>query len=130
MSYHKSFIANLQRQGRWLVTGSPSTIVLTKKFGKKSPKVISVTIEKERDNMYVIAPIDYAFRSTVSHFDYVGEEHRWARNKTFLKSLIHSLKQAKIWELIKNNDSFISVNAHNPKSNKTAVRNQLKTIID
>jgi hypothetical protein len=105
-------------------------ITLTKKFGKKVPKVISVDIEKERDNMYVIAPIDYAFRSTVSHFDYAGEEHRWARNKTFLKCLIHSLKQAKIWELIKNKDTFILVNTNNPKSNKSSVRSQLKSIIN
>jgi hypothetical protein len=102
---------------------------LTKKFGKKLSKVVSVDIEKERDNMYVIAPIDYAFRSTISHFDYTGEEHRWARNKGFLKCLINSLKQAKIWDLIKNKDTFISVNTNNPKSNKAKIREQLRSIL-
>jgi hypothetical protein len=129
MSYHRALIAKLQKQGRWLVSGSAHTITLTKKFGKKVGKVVSVNLAKEVDGTYTIAPIDYEFRSTVSHFDYVGEEHRWARNKTFIRSLIASLKDVDIWDHIKNKETFIQINAHNTKVNKTMVKNQLNSLI-
>lgn len=129
MSFHRSLIAKLQRQGRWLVSGSAHTITLTKKFGKKHGKVVSVNLSKETDGTYTVAPIDYEFRSTVSHFDYGAEEHRWARNKCFIRSLISSLKDVDIWDHVKNKDTFIQVNEHNTKVNKTMVKHQLQGLM-
>ena len=129
MSFHRAMIGKLQTQGRWLVDSSAHSITLTKKFGKKTSKVISVALAKESDGTYTLAPIDYEFRSTVSHFDYVGEEHRWARNKCFIRSLISSLKDVGLWNYIRNRETFIQVNVNNKKVNKVMVKNQLKDLI-
>lgn len=129
MSYHRSLIAKLQQNGHWLVSGSPTSITLTKTFGKKTRKVVSVILEKEKDNTYTLAPIDYAYRSSISHFDYAGEEHRWARNKGFIKSLTTTLKAVGMWDFVKNKNTFIQVNENNPKAKKAAIRDELKTIL-
>lgn len=129
MSHHQALIAKLQRNGRWIVQGSAHAIEMTRQFGKKSEKVVTVVLEKESDGMYILAPINYAFRSTTSHFDYCGEEQRWARNKNYIKSLVSTLKQVEAWDMIRNKDTFIQINTNNPKANKAILKDQFSKLI-
>lgn len=81
-SSHKAFIMALQRDGHWLVSGwSATQMMLTKAFGGKRGTAVSVLLEANRSGLYTIEPVTYAFRSTISHFDYPTEEERRIRNK-------------------------------------------------
>jgi hypothetical protein len=127
---HRAFIAALQRDGRWLVTGQTLTqIQLTKVFGGKHGPAVSVLLEKTPSGMYTLEPLTYAFKSTVSHFDYFTEEERRIRNKNVFKSLIKTLKRVKLWDGIENSDTFIRINDKNKKSNKDKLRKEFKSFL-
>lgn len=134
-STHKSFIAALQKdstqgkgRGHWLVSShSSSQIQLTKVFGRTP---VSVILERHLSGLYTIEPVTYAFKSTVSHFDYFTEEERRIRNKNVFKSLFQTLKRVKMWHGIENKESFIRVNTTNKKSNKDKVKRELSFFIE
>ena len=125
MSYHRSLIAKLQRNGHWITTGSDHQITMTKKFGHR---VVSFILEKHKDGLYTIVPNGYAFTSILSHWDYVGEERRLARDKTIITSFVRTLKDVEMWDYITNQD-FVQVNSHNKKSNKKKIASELKDLI-
>ena len=117
-SYHKAFIAALQKDGKWLVTGSNSEqIQIVKVFGGKKGTAVRVLLERTPSGYYTLNPVTYAFRSTVSHFDYAMEEERWIRNKNVFKSLVDTLKRVKMWDGIENKD-LIQINPKNKKVDK------------
>jgi len=116
MSYHNMFIAKLKHDGRWLVTHSHDQIQLTRSL---NGRVNSVLLERTKGGQYDIRPVKYDFRSPISHFDYMVEEDRWARNKALFTSLIKTLKKVGMWEeFIANKKTFIRVNDNNKKSDK------------
>lgn len=123
--HHRAVIAHLQRDGRWLIDGSPTTITMTKMIGTQ---VCSVILEKG-DSGYFIKPVTYKFKSVVSHFDYNNlQEERWARNKNAFKALVKALKKAEVWGSIANKD-FIQINDNNKKSKKGKLKNELSDLI-
>jgi len=125
---HKAFIAALQRDNKWLVVGqSPTQIQLSKIFGGK--QAVSVLLEKTISGMYIMMPLTYAFKSTVSHFDYSSEEERRIRNKNVFKSLIKTLKRVKLWDGIENKNTFIHINDQNKKSNKNKLIKEFKDLV-
>ena len=129
-STHKAFIASFQRDGHWLVSGTtPTQIQLSRIFGKKHGTAVSVLLERTPSGRYVLTPVTYSFKSTISHFDYFMEEERWIRNKNVFKSLVKVLKRVKMWDGIDNKDTFIQVNGENKKSNKHKVEHELKTLL-
>ena len=129
-SSHKAFIASLQRDGHWLVSGWSSTqMILTKVIGGKHGVAASVLLEANRSGMYTVSPATYAFRSTLSHFDYPTEEERRIRNKAMFKSLIRTLKRVGIWEGVENKDTFVRINHQNKKSNKNKLRHELSSFL-
>lgn len=131
MGTHKAFIASFQRDGHWLVSGVTSTqIQLSKSFGRKQTKAVSVLLERNSSGRYSLTPVTYAFKASVSHFDYFMEEERWIRNKNVFRSLVKTLQRVKMWDGIDNKDSFIQVNPGNKKANKTKISNELKNLFD
>jgi hypothetical protein len=120
-----SLIASLQRNGRWITNGSEHQITMAKKFGHR---VVSFILEKHRDGLYTIVPNGYAFTSRISHWDYVGEERRLARNKAIITSFVQTLKDVKMWSYI-TNPNFVLVNKYNKKGNKKKIDSELKDLI-
>ena len=121
MSFHRALLANLQRDGTWLATGTDHQITLTKKFGTR---IVEFILEKHGDGLYTIVPTGYEFASSISHWDYLNGERRLARNKTIIASFIRTLKTVKMWEYITNKE-FVRVNTNNKKSNKKKVGSEL-----
>jgi hypothetical protein len=127
---HRAFIAALQRDNKWLVTGQSATqIQLSKAFGSKKTTAVSVLLEKTPSGMYTLEPLDHAFKSTASHFDYPQEERRWIRNKGMIKSLVKTLKRVKLWDGIEDKENFIQINDHNKKSNKKRLQKEFKDLV-
>jgi hypothetical protein len=124
MSFHRSLIANLQRNGTWLITGTDHQITMTKKFGKR---VVEFILEKHKDGLYTIVPTGYEFSSAVSHWDYVNGERRLARNKTIITSFIRTLKAVKMWDYITNKD-FVRINPNNKKANIKKIETELSEL--
>jgi hypothetical protein len=121
---HLENVHKLQMQGDWLIRYSNNEIKMSRQINQQ---ICSVSLMKKNNNQYIILPITYKFRSSVSHLDYTYDEDRWTRNKESLKSLINTLKQCEVWKFIMNKN-FIQINQKNLKS-KRFLRSQLNKII-
>lgn len=127
---HRAFVAALQRDNKWLVSGQSTTqIQLSKVFGGKSASAVTVLLVKTPSGMYVLEPLTYTFKSRVSHFDYFTEEERRIRNKNVFKSLIKTLKRIKLWDGIENKDTFIRINDQNKKANKRKLQREFEDLV-
>jgi len=115
----------LRVEGSWLVEASSSQVRLTKKYGRKYPKVVSFMLERQSTGYYNLQPITYEFQSKVSHFDYTDNEKRWARDKKYFKGIFDLLKATNTLGYIQNANSFIKVNPIHKGSNKEMLKNQL-----
>jgi len=124
---HKAFIAAFQRDDKWLVSGqNGSQIRLTRAFNGTA---VTVLLERTLSGYYTIEPVTYAFKSTISHFDYTTDEDRRIRNKNVIKSLIRTLIKVKIWDGIENKESFIQINNKNKKSDKKKLTKEFNSFL-
>jgi len=124
ITQHKAVIAKLRRYGRWLVDGSANHIEMSRRVGKQA---CTVRLDRSEEG-YSIQPVTYSFRSASSHFDYVLQEERWARNKHAFRSLIKTLKQCGVWGLVANKN-FIHINDNNKQSKKGKVKDELMDLL-
>ena len=102
-------------------------VKVLKQFGKGKPKVIAFVLVCVKDGVYLKHP-SYDFVSTVSHFKAVQTDKRLSLNKTYLKSIIRSLKALGLWEAVVNKD-FLEINKNNKKSDKGTVRKELYSLL-
>lgn len=111
---HRDTASDLQviaQQKHWLVSLQGSNAIrLTKEFGKQ---VISCLLLRTNEGKYDLQPITYGFKSRISYFDYSTEENRFARNQVFFISLFRLLKDANMWDMINNRETFLQVNESN-----------------
>jgi hypothetical protein len=90
-------------------------IIEIKKIFKEHELFIRMVYDSKAGTFELQAPT-YQFCSKISHFDYNKPESRWTRDKGFLFSLIHHLKDSGFWNMISNQD-FLVVNSFNEKIN-------------
>lgn len=102
-------------------------IIVAREFGIKYRKYISFILTYSKGK-YIIEHPSYEFISTVSHFSSVQKDKRLSLNKTYLASVIRTLKSAGVWPLILN-QSFLRVNRNNPRSNKGKVKRELTNLL-
>jgi len=118
----------LRREESWMVSNIGSDeIKVVKTFGKKVKKSIEFRLICSKTGVYIKHP-NYIFYSTVSHFCSTEQDVRLSLNKTFLISIIKTLKKVGLWKSVVNKD-FIQVNLKNFKSNKAVVNKELKFLL-
>lgn len=121
-------LKTLQEDTTWIaVKNGKDEVSVAKQFGKKKPKVIKFILICSREGIHLKHP-NYEFKSTVSHFCAIQKDVRLSLNKTFLTSIIKSLKNLGLWELIINKD-FLQINKNNAKSDKGLVGKELKNLL-
>jgi len=117
------------RDNGWQAVKSeiPGQIIAAKQFGVKYPKIIQFILIKEKSGYTIVHP-NYEFVNRISHFRAVQREVRLSLNKTYLTTVISSLKRAGIWQYILN-QNFLKVNDKNNKSNKKLVKSELDILL-
>lgn len=118
----------LRTENTWhVVNDGKDAVLLAKQFGQKRPKVIQLTLTCTKEGIHIRHP-NYEFKSTISHFCSVQKDIRLSLNKTFLTSIIRTLKETGLWEAVTNKD-FLVVNKNNSKSNKNTVKRELGLLL-
>lgn len=118
----------LNKDNSWIVVKSgQNTLNIVKQFGKKTVKTINFSIVCLSKGLHIEHP-EYSFKSTVSHFSAIKEDKRLSLNKTFLRSIILSLKKLGVWDSVTNKD-FLQINKNNKKSDKSLVKKELKDLL-
>ena len=112
----------------WNVVPHGNDIRLIRQFGFINPKVIEFTLVSTMTG-YEIKHPSYLFVNKISHFRSVQKDVRLSLNKTYLTSIINTLKNTGIWEHIVNKN-FIQVNTENANSDKSLVKDELKSLLD
>ena len=102
-------------------------IILARQFGVKSPKMITLILGYSKGK-YTLEHPNYEYMNRISHFKSVQKEIRLSLNKTYLSSIIKTLKRAGVWPLILN-QNFLRVNTNNRKSNKGKVKRELARLL-
>lgn len=121
-------IKAIRKEGDWYVIPEGiNKITLIRQYGYKYPKIISFSLVASGKGLYLEHP-NYKFISVVSHFKSVQNDIRLSLNKTYLSSIIRTLKRTGVWQSVMNKN-FLKVNDNNPKSNKGKVRNELKNLL-
>jgi len=129
---HRDAASELQDQGHlrhWHVSLAGSNgIRLAKQFGKQ---VVSCVLLRDENGLYDIQPFTYTFHSRISFFDYQTPENRYARNQLFFRSLFRLLRDANMWDIIANKDTFLQVNEENAHIHDRAkeIKAKLKALI-
>jgi len=127
MISHKAIVGQLQKQKRWLVRPTNTTVDLTKKIAGHA---VSIYLTRNETGNYDITPLSYTFHSNCSHFDFFEDESRYTRNKNSIIAIVTFLKEMGIWKYVDNKTEFVRVNIHNSKSKKDAVSKQLLTLLE
>lgn len=118
----------LKNEESWLaVKSGKDSIKVVKQFGKQKTKIIEFVLTSVVDGIHIHHP-NYEFKSTVSHFRAVEKDIRLSLNKSFLSSIIKSLKKVSLWDAVVNKD-FLRINKDNSKSNKKEVSMELKKLL-
>lgn len=118
----------LRNERFWNVIPSGNEIRLIRQFGLLNPKVIEFTLVSTKTG-YEIKHPSYLFINKISHFRSVQKDTRLSLNKSYLISIINTLKNTGIWEHIVNRN-FIQVNTINTRSDKSLVKDELKSLLD
>ena len=124
----QQIVKAMRDESGWNVVHDQNKILLVKEFGKKKVKAIAFSIVIDNKKLFLEHP-KYEYISVVSHFRSIQRDVRLSLNKTYLTSIINTLKRAGIWKSIVNKD-FLVVNDNNPKSNKGQVRKQLTSLLE
>lgn len=113
---HQDAASELQQTGamrHWHITLEGSNgIKLTKQFGTTT---VSCLLLAGTDGMYDLQPFVYEFHSKISFFDYSTPENRYARNQLYFYSLFRLLRDANMWDIISNRNTFLQVNESNSR---------------
>ncbi len=118
----------LSGEKSWLIINDGSDgVKVVKEFGIQKRKVIEFSLVCVSEGIYIKHP-HYEFRSTVSHYCSTQKDIRLSLNKTFLSSIIKTLRKIGLWEAIVNKD-FLQVNRDNSKSNKGVVKRELRRLL-
>lgn len=130
-------LRQLQNKFGWLVDGSPNSIRLTKTVGGKPVTAVLIRRKDTKPPKYTLRPVQYPFRSYVSHFSYSEPENRSSRNKLAIFSVIKLLKEADVWEQVENaesyvvpNETFLAVNDRDSKERRKYKKEMQKTLND
>jgi hypothetical protein len=122
-------IKAMREQAGWNVVSEGSNkVMLVREYGKAKPKTIAFTLASSDGKLLLEHP-SYEFISMISHFRSVNRDYRLCLNKTYLISIIRTLKRAGIWQHVVNKD-FLVVNRDCKKSNKIDVRKQLAGLLE
>jgi len=121
-------VSAMREQPGWNVMSQGSNrVVLIRQFGQQKPKTIAFTLVSS-DGKLVLEHPNYEFVSMISHFKSVKKDIRICLNKTYLTSVVRSLKRAGVWHSVVNKD-FLVVNDNCKKSNKGHVQKQLEKLL-
>ena len=124
----KKILTLIRKDNTWhVISTGPNSVLLMRQFGKNKPKAIQFTLTCSKEGVHIEHP-NYEFKSTVSHFCSAQKDIRLSLNKTYLTSVIKMLRRIGLWEAVLNKD-FLQVNKDNPKSNKTTVNRELKSLL-
>jgi len=120
-------LRSLKSEHYWLVRNIGSDIELVRTIYGRPTVVLLRNIPGSQK--YSLEFPSYIFQSTISHFSPATDEIRLCRNKSLLISLIRMLHRTAIWNFIDNQD-FMVINDHNPRSNKNKLRRQLNNLME
>ena len=124
----KRILNKLSLEVTWLaIKSGGDSVKVVKQFGKAKIKIIEFVLTSVSEGIHIHHP-NYEFISKVSHFCAVEKDIRLSLNKTFLSSIIKSLKKVGLWEAVVNKD-FLKINKDNSKSNKKNVSHELKKLL-
>jgi hypothetical protein len=127
MNRSKTF-KSLGEEKTWnIIKTDFDAIKVIKKFGRKKPRIIEFKIICEEKDLHFKHP-NYTFRNVTSHFSPIIDEKRISLNKTFLKSIIKSLKKVGVWQRIVNKE-FIQLNENNPRLDQRSVTEELRFLL-
>ena len=124
---HKEIIQKLKKERFWTVRERGRSLELAKSVNGRM--VIVALLYQPKTRKYTLVFPSYVFQSAISHFGPVTEEVRFCRNKSMLFSLIRMLKRSAIWKYL-DNQTFLTINVHNSRSDKGDLKQQLKGIYD
>jgi hypothetical protein len=127
---HRDAASELQHVGamrHWHITLEGNAISLAKQFGNT---VVSCILLRE-DDEYNLQPFTYTFHSKISFFDYQTPENRYARNQMYFASLFRLLRDANMWDIIGNRNTFLQVNedSYRTKGKTKEVSARLKALL-
>lgn len=123
---HKTVVTKLEKAGSWHIITNGHSLTMSRLFNGRD---MTVKLERCEDGLYMLTHPGYDYVSPNSHFaSTIAVDKRLCLNKALLKSFVTTLRNAEVWQLIKNKD-FLKVNDANKKSKKVKVTKELEDLI-
>jgi hypothetical protein len=110
---HRDAASELQEAGNlkhWRVSLAGDAIEISKIFGVRR---VYAYLLRRGDGTYDLQPTDYEFKPKLSFFNFQKPERRITRNQVFIEAVFRLLRDANMWDIFANKDTYIHVNKDN-----------------